>query len=205
MKSPVAVKKVEQRARRALRQDGLAIILAGIAFAIMAPFFLDDRLGFLLILGTGLYVFLPEILRQRFVYPRIGYVKFKEKKAKPWKLFISTILLVLFVVVLKLNAYTWLLPLYLGVVFGVIAFAIGCWYKTAIEYIISAFMFVSGVVGIIATTRGNDPGIVAAVQLWGLAAILIPIGLFRLIRFLRKYPIPRENAASSEVSNATSH
>ena len=205
MKSPVAVKKVEQRARRALRQDGLAIILAGIAFAIMAPFFLDDRLGFLLILGTGLYVFLPEILRQRFVYPRIGYVKFKEKKAKPWKLLISTILLVLFVIVLKHNAYTWLLPLYLGVVFGVIAFAIGCWHKTAIEYIISAFMFVSGVVGIIATTRGNDPGIVAAVQLWGLAAILIPIGLFRLIRFLRKYPIPRENAASSEVSNATSH
>lgn len=205
MKHPEAMKKVEKRARRALRQDGLAVVLAGIAFAIMAPFFLDDRLGFSLILGTGLYVFLPEILRQRFVYPRIGYVKFREKKVKPWKLLISTILLVLFVIVLKLNAYNWLLPLYLGAVFGVIAFAIGYWYKTVIEYVLSAFMLVSGVVGIIATTRGNDPGIVAAVQLWGLAAILIPIGLFRLTRFLRKYPIPSEDVSSSEVSNAPGH
>lgn len=205
MMDPVVVKEVEKRARRALRQDGLAIIIAGVAFAIIAPFFLDERLGFLLILGTGLYVFLPEILRKRFVYPRIGYVKFKEKKAKPWKLHISTILLVLFVIVLKLNAYNWLLPLYLGVVFGVIAFAIGYWYKTVIEYIISAFMLLSGVLGIIATTYGNDPGIVTAVQFWGLAAILIPIGLFRLTRFLRIYPIPSEDVSSSEVSNVPTH
>lgn len=205
MMDPVVVKEVEKRARRALRQDGLAIIIAGVAFAIIAPFFLDERLGILFILGTGLYVFLPEILRKRFVYPRIGYVKFKEKKAKPWKLHISTILLVLFVIVLKLNAYNWLLPLYLGVVFGVIAFAIGYWYKTVIEYIISAFMLLSGVIGIIATTRGNDPGIVTAVQFWGLAAILIPIGLFRLTRFLRIYPIPSEDVSSSEVSNVPTH
>ena len=66
---PAAVREIEKRARSALRQDGLAIIIAGIALAIMAPFFLDDRLGFLLILGTGFYVFLPVILKKRFVYP----------------------------------------------------------------------------------------------------------------------------------------
>ncbi len=186
--NPATVREVEKRARSALRQDGLAIIIAGIAFAIMAPFFLDDRLGFLLILGTGFYVFLPAILKKRFVYPRIGYAKFKEKKAKSWKLLISTMLLMLFVIVLKLNAYNWLLPLYLGAVFGVIAFAIGYWHKTVIEYVISALMLLSGIVGITATARGNDPGIVTAVQLWGLAAVLIPIGLFQLTRFLRKYP-----------------
>lgn len=71
----------------------------------------------------------------------------------------------LFVIVLKLNAYNWLLPLYLGAVFGVIAFAIGYWHKTVIEYVISALMFLSGIVGIIATTRGNDPGLVTAIQL----------------------------------------
>ena len=68
MSEEVVTKEVEKKARSALRQDGLATIIAGFAFAIMAPFFLDDRLGFLLILGTGLYVFLPEILRQKFIY-----------------------------------------------------------------------------------------------------------------------------------------
>jgi len=165
MMDPAAVREIEKRARSALRQDGLAIIIAGIALAIMAPFFLDDRLGFLLILGTGFYVFLPVILKKRFVYPRIGYARFKEKNTKSWRLLISTTLLMLFVIVLKLNAYNWLLPLYLGAVFGVIAFAIGYWHKTVIEYVISALMFLSGIVGIIATTRGNDPGLVTAIQL----------------------------------------
>ena len=57
MSAQTAVKEAEKKARSTLRQDGLANIVAGVALAIMAPFFLDDRLGFLLIMGTGLYVF----------------------------------------------------------------------------------------------------------------------------------------------------
>lgn len=192
MRDQAAVKEVERKARSILRQDGLATFVAGVAFAIMAPFFLDGRLGFLLILGTGLYVFLPEILRQTFVYPRIGYVKFKEKKAKPWKLLISTVLLVLFVIVLKLNAYNWLLPLYLGAVFGVIAFMVGYLYKTVVEYCLAGVILLSGMGGLVATMHGIDPGSVAAFQLWFLAAVLVLVGVVQFMLFVQKHRITKE-------------
>ncbi|KPJ71946.1 hypothetical protein AMJ52_07970 [candidate division TA06 bacterium DG_78] len=193
MMDPVAVGEVEKRARSALRQDGMAIIIAGVAFAILAPFFLDDRLGFLFILGTGLYVFLPEILRKTFVYPRIGFVKFKERKAKPWKLLISTVILVLFVIVLKLNAYNWLLPLYLGTVFGVIAYVIGYLYKTVVEYFLAGVILLSGMGGLVATMHGVDPGVVTAFQLWILAAVLVLVGSVQFTIFMHKNPLTKEH------------
>jgi len=193
MSNQATVKEVEKKARSTLRQDGLATFVAGVAFAIMAPFFLDDRLGFLLILGTGLYVFLPALLRRRFVYPRIGYVKFKEKKTKPWKLLVSTVILVLFVIVLKLNAYNWLLPLYLGAVFGVIALAIGYLYKTVVEYFLAGVILLSGIGGLIVTMHGNDPGAIAAFQLWLLAAVMVLVGAAQFIIFIQKNPLTKEH------------
>lgn len=188
MSGRIAIKEVEGKARGILRQDGLATVVAGIAFAIMAPFFLDDRLGFLLILGTGLYVFLPEVLRKRFVYPRVGFVKFKEKSDKTWKLIISILLLVVFVIVLKIRVYNWLLPLYLGVIFGVVALTIGYLHRTLVEYLLAGMILLSGLVGVIATMQGNDPGIVAAFQLWIAGAVLVLVGVIQFILFIQKNP-----------------
>jgi len=193
MSDQATVKEVEKKARSTLRLDGLATFVAGVAFAIMAPFFLDDRLGFLLILGTGLYVFLPEILRKRFIFPRIGYVKFKEKKTKPWKLLMSTVILVLFVIVLKHNAYNWLLPLFLGTVFGVIAFAVGYLYKTVVEYLLACVILLSGIGGLIATMHGIDPKVVTAFQLWFLAAVMVLVGAAQFIIFIQKNPLTKEH------------
>ena len=158
MSERIPVKEVKKKARSILRQDGLATIVAGFALAIMAPFFLDDRMGFLLVLGTGLYVFLPEILRKKYVYPRIGYVKFTKRGSKVWKLALSILLLIIFVIVLKYTTFSWLLPLYLGIVFGVMALTIGYLYRTVIEYVLAGMMFLSGLVGLYITMQGTDPG-----------------------------------------------
>ena len=199
MSDPVAVKEIEKNTRSALRQDGLATIVAGFAFAIMAPFFLDGRLGFLLILGTGLYVFLPEVLRRRFVYPRIGYVKFAKKRSKAWKLILSVLLLLVFVIVLKLSAYTWLLPFYLGLVFALMALTIGYLYRTRVEYMLAGIICVSGLIGLIATVRGNDPGAVVAFQLWILGGILILVGAVQFMLFIKKNPLMKERM--NEISS----
>ncbi len=198
MNEQVAVKEVEKKVRSALRQDGLATVIAGVAFAIMAPFFLDDRLGFLLILGTALYVFLPGILRRRFVYPRIGFAKFVEKKSKRWKLILSILLLVVFVIVLKISAYNWLLPCYLALIFAAMAFTVGYLYRTVIEYFLACIILLSGMIGLVATAQGNDPGTVAAIQLWILAAVLVPVGLVQFVFFLKKHP--RQPVESQDVS-----
>ncbi len=194
MSEQIAVKDLEKKARGMLRQDGLATIIAGFAFAVMAPFFLDDRLGFSLILGTGLYVFLPEILRKRFVYPRIGYVKFAKRRSKTWKLILSILLLIVFVIVLKLTAFSWLLPLYLGVVFGVMALTIGYLYKTIVEHLLAGMMFLSGLVGLFVTMQGSDPGKVAAIQLWIVGSVLVLVGFIQFIIFIQKNPLQKEYA-----------
>lgn len=193
MSEQTLVKEVKKKARSVLRQNGLATLIAGVAFAIMAPFFLDDRMGFLLILGTGLYVFLPEILRKRYVYPRVGYVRFAKKGSKVWKLVLSILLLIVFVIVLKFTKYTWLLPLYLGIVFGVMALTIGYLYRTVVEYLLAGMMFLSGLVGLCVTMQGTDPGRVTAFQLWIVGAVLVLVGVIQFVLFLQKNPLSKEH------------
>jgi hypothetical protein len=188
------MKEAEKKARSTLRQDGLATIVAGFAFAIMAPFFLDDRMGFLLVLGTGLYVYLPEFLRKKYVYPRVGYVKFAKKASKTWKLVLSILLLIIFVIVLKFTEYSWLLSLYLGGVFGAMALTIGYIYRTIVEYLLAGMMFLSGLVGLCITMQGNDPGVVAAIQLWILGAVLVLVGIIQFIIFIQKNPLQKEDS-----------
>ena len=192
MSEQILVKEVKKKARSVLRQNGLATLIAGVAFAIMAPFFLDDRMGFLLILGTGLYVFLPEILRKRYVYPRVGYVRFAKKGSKVWKLVLSILLLIVFVIVLKFTKYTWLLPLYLGIVFGVMALTIGYLYRTVVEYLLAGMIFLSGLVGLYITVQGTDPGRVTAFQLWIMGAILVIVGVIQFILFIQNHPLQKE-------------
>jgi uncharacterized membrane protein len=193
MSEQIAMKEIEKKARGTLRQDGLATIIAGVALAIMAPFFLDDRLGWMLILGSGLYVFLPEVLRKHFVYPRVGYVKVRKEKSKKWKLIISILILLIFVVILKINAYNWILPFYLAFVLGAMAFTIACLYRTLVEYFLASLILASGIVGLVVTIQGNEPGLVVALQLWILGAVLVLVGAVQFLRFIHKYPKTKEN------------
>lgn len=192
MNEQMSMKEIEKKARSTLRRDGLATIIAGVALAIMAPFFLDDRLGWMLILGSGLYVFLPEVLRRHFIYPRVGYVKVRKEKSKKWKLIISILLLLIFIVILKINAYNWILPFYLALVLGAMAFTIAYLYRTLVEYVLASLILASGIVGLVVTIQGNEPGLVSALQLWILGAVLVLVGTVRFVLFIRKYPATKE-------------
>ncbi|MDH4212184.1 MAG: hypothetical protein OEV79_12135 [candidate division WOR-3 bacterium] len=193
MSEQIVMKEIEKKARSTLRRDGLATIIAGVALAIMAPFFLDDRLGWMLVLGSGLYVFLPEVLRKHFIYPRVGYVKVRKEKSKKWKLIISILLLLIFIVILKINAYNWILPFYLALVLGAMAFTIAYLYRTLVEYFLASLILTSGIVGLVVTIQGNEPGLVSALQLWILGAVLVLVGIVRFVLFIHKYPITKEH------------
>ncbi|MHC4325467.1 MAG: hypothetical protein ACYSUX_14475, partial [Planctomycetota bacterium] len=58
---------IEQKARRVFQQDGLTILFAGIALAMIAIFFIDIRHGWVFALGIALAISLPELLRRHFV------------------------------------------------------------------------------------------------------------------------------------------
>ncbi|UCD05580.1 MAG: hypothetical protein JSV98_10805 [candidate division WOR-3 bacterium] len=193
MTEQITVKEIEKKARKAARQDGIATIIAGFALALLSPFFLDDRFGVMLILGTGLYVFLPEIIRRRYVYPRVGYVKVTKEKGKKFKLMISTLVLLIFVVILKVSAYNWILPFYLALVFGLMAFTIAYVYRTVSELFLGGLILVSGIVGLVATLQGNEPGMVAALQLCVLGAVFVLVGSVQFVWFIRSHAIAGEH------------
>jgi hypothetical protein len=197
------MKKIEQKACGALRQDGLSILFAGISLAIIAIFFIDVRHGWVFALGICLVIFMPEFLRSQLVYPRVGYAQFLRPRSISRHVIticLAVICLVLFYTVGKITRFNWLMPLYVGAVLSVFGFTAARRYRLIVYYVLSCAFLLSGIIGIGFTMRGHGAGWVVAFQLWGLSGIFIPVGLVQLIRFLQKYPQP-EKEVSNDDSN----
>lgn len=193
MKSPVDMKQIERNTRLALHQDGLDEILVGLSLGIMAIFFLDFRLSIALIAGCVIQIILKPACRKHFTYPRIGYAKLLEVRDK---VSAHTILIIAVVLILIgsglffIRWLRWLLPPYLGVVLAGITIAQVRKSGTIIDYFVTALFLISGLVGLLLVSLGYEPGKATAIQGWCLAAVLIPTGIIKFIRFLRKYPQP---------------
>jgi glucose uptake protein GlcU len=200
MKQNMDLKEIKHKAYRAIRQDGLDTVAGGIFLAFAAIFFIDIRFAGLLGLGTVIFVIMPEALRRKITYPRIGYAKFLQPKGITNYLliaFLVVICLVLFYLFGKVAKFNWLMPLYLSIVFSGIAFISARKRRTWIDYALIILFLSSGITGILFTMSNHDPGWVTAYQLWSLALILITIGVVQFFNFLHKYPEPKK-----EVLNA---
>jgi hypothetical protein len=71
---------------------------------------------------------------------------------------------------------------------------IGYIYRTIVEYLLAGMMFLSGLAGLHITMQGNDPGVVAAIQLWILGAVLVLVGIIQFILFIQKNPLQKEDS-----------
>jgi hypothetical protein len=82
MSDKIDLKKMEQRANRLLNQDGLTEVLLGIIFFVSSAS-MSGRGSFVPFLP--LYIIfmkqIVELFRNRFTYPRIGYVKFPDEES----------------------------------------------------------------------------------------------------------------------------
>jgi len=195
MKQNIDLKEIEHKAHRAIRQDGLDKAAAGIFLGIAAIFFIDIRFAGLLGLGTVIFVLLPEALRRKLIYPRIGYVKFQQPRGIISYFliaFLVAVCLVLFYLLGKVARFNWLMPPYLGILFSGIAFISARKSATWIDYAIMVLFLLSGITGLAFTMSNHNPGWVTAYQLWSLALILIIIGLVQLFNFLHEYPEPKK-------------
>jgi hypothetical protein len=52
---------------------------------------------------------------------------------------------------------------------------------------------VSGIVGLVVTLQGSEPGMVAALQLCALGAVLVVVGSVQFVTFMHKHPITKEH------------
>ncbi len=81
MSATINLKEIEQKAYRDSQQDGLMEIMMGLILMAFGGFFYSTVFVFyiLLILFSGRIV---EFFRKRYIYPRIGFVKFRQENPK---------------------------------------------------------------------------------------------------------------------------
>ena len=188
---------IERKTLLTLHQDGLDEILVGFSLGIMAIFFLDFRLSIAMIAGCAIQILLKPACRRRITYPRVGYAKLlgpKDKASGP-KIFLLAIVLVLIGAGLFfVSQLRWLLPLYLGIVLAGVTFAQVWRTINTYDYFIIGLFLASGLIGLLLVSLDYEPRVTSAIQGWGLAGLLIPIGIVRLNLFLHKYPKLAEEA-----------
>ena len=197
MTQRIDLKEIERKTRITLHQDGLDEILVGLSLGIMAIFFLDFRLSIAMIAGCAIQILLKPACRRRITYPRVGYAKLPEPKDKATgrKIFVIAIVLVLISTGLFfVSQLRWLLPLYLGIVLAGVTLAQVWRNANTYDYFIIGLFLASGLIGLLLVSLDFEPRVASAIQGWGLAGLLIPIGIVRLNLFLHKYPKLAEEA-----------
>jgi hypothetical protein len=190
MSAEIDLKEIERQTRVVLHHDGLGEILVGFSLGIMAVFFLDFRLSIALIAGCIIQILVKPLCRRRITYPRVGYAKLHEvgDKAAGRTIFALAIGVVLVGLGLFfVSQLRWLLPVYLGIVLAGVTFAQVWRTARTYDYIVISLFLASGLAGLLLISLGCEPGVATAIQGWGLAGLLIPIGIVRLSLFLRKH------------------
>ena len=196
------LKEIEGKAYRSMRQDGLDSVMEGVSLALIALFLYDQRHGWAFVLGVGIqfWHWLKAAFRRRFTYPRLNQAKIQtlKSKARIMRAIAGVVLMALLGIVLiivseavaqKNGAFPWgwILPVYAGLGLAGLAFAAAHRYGYALDYIFTALFLESIFVGFVLLFLGIHVGKATAFQLWGLATILILVGLVQFVRFLRKY------------------
>jgi hypothetical protein len=204
MTTQIDLNDIERKTRRVFQEDGLTVLFAGVALAIIAVFFIDIRHGWVFAFSIALAISVPELLRRQFVYPRVGYAQFLQSKSiirHVISVCLALICLILFYTFGKIARFNWLMPIYLGSVFSVAALIAARKFGLVIYYVLTFVFLLSGLAGLSFTIRDYAAGRVVAFQLWGLAVVMIPAGVFQFTRFLHDYPKPGQEVLDDQSGN----
>ena len=196
MNEKINLREIEKRAFRDSQQDGLVEIIMGVFFFAIAGYLGTGGFPILLIL---LPIFAPiwlKIIRSRFTYPRIGYVKLLTKNSKAKEIMLG-IFIYMFVVlfmtiifpfmsnVLDLSLwYKWSLPFFVIMTVGVFTY-VGYESGSSRYYILTVLSVAGGVIVSI-IGFGTRPDL--EMYFLGMNGVLIITGIILFVSFLRKYP-----------------
>lgn len=193
MVEAIDLKGTEEKVRRILGQDGLDLIVGGLALALVAIFFVNIRHGWAYVVAVGLHASLLPYLRRKIVYPRMGYARLPTMKVTILQhlvtVIVAAVALILFYIFGKESNFNWIMPFYVGVVLSFMSFVTAMRHRLLTYYLVAVIFCVSGIIGIILTRIGHAAGIVTAVQLWILSLILVAVGFVRLLLFKMRYPV----------------
>lgn len=197
--------EVEKRARRTLSQDGLVYIILSLLLAMIGLSLADN--GFSGLAMLGLFLALPlELLRRRITYPRVGYAKLSEPPGATRGILGFALAAVIVLTVIAFaggGRFQRVLPAIVGLLF-----AMAFYFGASIEGIglVEALLIpLIAAGGVIVSIFIDDWHLAVATLLWGIAALLLIIGLVRLILFVRSHPpVTGPDAGSFETPGEAS-
>lgn len=185
---------IKRESYRIIRRDGLSDICGGLMLGIMAVFFYDFRYAGALILGCAMQTVVLPLCRRKITYPRIGYARFP-RRADFRSVILRDVGLPLVVVSLIICIgilARGLLPASLGIFLAALALAGARMTGYILDYVAVMIFLAAGITGQLFVWRGYGTEIVSAFQLWALALIMVPVGVFQFIRFMQKYKVPEQ-------------
>jgi len=200
MKQDVDFKEIEQKAFRDSQQDGLMEFVMGVCLLAMSTRLFSRVLIGMFPLAMVLFSPFLNAMRRRFTYPRAGFVKLIPDRPKDAIAGIALITLVVIAVlavafilladVRNFGLWLKLVPLWAGVVLGVMFVSLAAKSGTGRYYIFTLWSVISGISLSIADFEPVETGTLLYLLVMG--AFLTPFGLVLFIRFLRKYPAPAQ-------------
>ena len=201
MTQEINLKEIEKKAYRDSQQDGLMEVMMGLILITFGGFFYSPIFAFyiLLIIFSKKIV---ESIRRRYTYPRIGFVKFHEENPKDALtgvfLFEFAVIVVIFTLISifgDVKDYSqWVKwsPLFFGMIL-VGPFAHAASRSGSIRY--TGYGILSVVLGVFFSLIEFGSGYTGLIPyLVFIGAFLFLSGLVIFTLFLRKYPLPAEEA-----------
>jgi hypothetical protein len=198
MEQQINVKEIEQKTFSQSQQDGLMEFVMGICMLAMSTRLLSRVLIGMFPIAVILFGPILNALRNRFTYPRTGYVKLIEDKPKDVitgialvTLIIIAILAVAFILFANVRDFgLWMkwVPLWAGIMLAGMFTSLAAKSATARYYIFAVYSLVVGLVLSIPRFAQVETG--TLLYFLAMGAFLTPFGLLLFIRFLQKYPEP---------------
>jgi len=202
MKLQLDIKKIEQKAFSQAQQDGLMEFVMGICLMAMSTRLLSRVMIGMFPIAVILFAPILNAMRNRFTYPRIGYVKLIEDKPKDAiagiaivTLIIIAVLAVSFIIFADVRDFgLWMkwVPLWAGIIIAIMFVSLAAKSPTARYYIFAVYSLVVGLVLSIMKFAEVETG--TLLYFLAMGAFLTPFGLVLFICFLRKYPEPAKEA-----------
>jgi len=193
------LKTIEHESFREFMQDGFTEILAGTIFLVFPVIF--TRPYFVPIFVLFYIFFLPhfvEVVRKKYVYPRIGYVKLREEEPpKVTAGVVITVILMIAAGIIVVYAisidfispdmiYRWV-PAFFGVIMWAPSHYLTDKTGQKRYYLFGALMTITGFAVALIDFLPVEAVVVVYSLSWGAAFFVL--GIIKVVLFIRKYPV----------------
>lgn len=200
MKQQLNLKKIEQKTFSQSQQDGLMEFVMGICLLAMSTRLLSRVLVGMFPIAIILFAPILNALRNRFTYPRIGFVKIPDDKPKDViagivlvTLIIIAVLAVAFILFADVRDFgLWMkwVPLWAGIMLAGMFTSLAAKSPSKRYYIFALYSFIVGL--LLSILRFNEVETGTLLYFLAMGAFLTPFGIVLFLSFLHKYPKPEK-------------